>query len=434
MSVYELSNVISAFSDAGMFFLLFEAFLEHRKKLRSNAYVTGVICLGIALGVCNYFLMFQFVNVIAMMLLAGIVSLLYKGGLRSRVLAVIITPMIGLIVEVVVVYFVTFALQMSVEDMIHASDYHIFCVLASKITGLAICNVVRVQSRRKSLKLGRDFWLAFLLLFCSYLIVTFQLFEISYKLETAGYNTEILLSSLGLFLCTAFSLFLYERQSRQSAAIREQEQYEQQLKFQLKHLDDLLAKQNELRKFKHDIDNQMEGLRGYLQAGDTSGGLHHLDAITDRLKMITPAFNTGNPALDATLSAKKTLAEEQGIHFSTKLNLEENLPIAPEDICTIFGNALDNAIEACLSLDENQQKSIDISLVQLDTVLLCKIVNTAPEQTGNDLSTSKKDRENHGFGLANLRESLAKYDSTPEIEWQQGKFSLSFVLPLKNKT
>lgn len=149
---------------------------------------------------------------------------------------------------------------------------------------------------------------------------------------------------------------------------------------------------------------------------------------------ITPAFDTGNPALDATLSAKKTLAEEQSIHFSTKLNLEENLPIAPEDICTIFGNALDNAIEACLRLDEDQQKSIDISLVQLDTVLLCKISNTAPEQTGNDLSTSKKDSENHGFGLANLRESLTKYNSAPEIEWQQGKFSLSFVLPLQSES
>lgn len=431
MSVYELSNVISAFADAGMFFLLFEAFLEHRKNLRSNAYAISVICLGIALGVCNYFLMFQFVNVIVMMLLAGIASLLYKGSLRGRALAVIITAMIGLIAEVVVVYFVTFASGMSVEDMIHAPDYHIFCVLTSKITGLAICNVVRVQSRRKSLKLGRDFWLAFLLLFCSYLIVTFQLFRISYEIETAGYNTEILLSSLGLFLCIAFSLFLYERQS---AVIREKEQYEQQLKFQLKHLDDLLAKQNELRKFKHDIDNQMEGLRGYLKAEDASGGLHHLDAITDRLATITPAFDTGNPALDATLSAKKTLAEEQSIHFSTKLNLEENLPIAPEDICTIFGNALDNAIEACLRLDEDQQKSIDISLVQLDTVLLCKISNTAPEQTGNDLSTSKKDSENHGFGLANLRESLTKYNSAPEIEWQQGKFSLSFVLPLQSES
>ena len=434
MSVYEWSNVISAFADAGMFFLLFEAFLEHRKKLCTNAYAISVICLGIALGVCNYFLMFQFVNVVVMMLLAGIASFLYKGSLRSRVLAVIITAMIGLIAEVVVVYFVTFASGMSVEDMILAPDYHVFCVLASKITGLAICNVVRVQSRRKSLKLGRVFWLAFLLLFCSYLIVTFQLFRISYEIETAGYNTEILLSSLGLFLCIAFSLFLYERQSRQSAVIREKEQYEQQLKFQLKHLDDLLAKQNELRKFKHDIDNQMEGLRGYLQAEDASGGLHHLDAITDRLATITPAFDTGNPALDATLSAKKTLAEEQGIHYSTKLNLEENFPIAPEDICTIFGNALDNAIEACQRLDENQQKSIDISLVQLDTVLLCKIINTAPEQTGNDLSTSKKDTENHGFGIANLRESLAKYDSAPEMEWKEGSFSLSFILPLQSES
>lgn len=199
-------------------------------------------------------------------------------------------------------------------------------------------------------------------------------------------------------------------------------------------MDDLLAKQNELRKFKHDIDNQMEGLRGYLQAEDARGGLHHLDAITDRLATITPAFDTGNPALDATLSAKKTLAEEQGIHFSTKLNLEENLPIAPEDICTIFGNALDNAIEACLSLDENQQKSIDISLVQLDTVLLCKIINTALEKPASGFSTTKDDKDNHDFGLANLRESLAKYDSAPEIEWQQGKFSLSFVLPLKNRS
>ena len=434
MSVYEWANVISAFADAGMFFLLFEVFLERRKKFHFSVYAISVVGLGAVIGVCNFFLMFRFLNVIVMMLLAGIASFLYKGSLRNRLLVITLTPAIGLIVEVVVVYFVTFTLRMSVEDMIHSSEYHIFCVLASKITGLAICNVVRVQSRRKSFKLSRDFWLVFLLLFYSYLAVTFQLFRISYEIETAAYNIEILVSSIGLFICIAFSLFLYERQTSQSAAIREQEQYEQQLKYQLKHLDDLLAKQNELRKFKHDIDNQMEGLRGYLQAGDIRGGLHHLDAITDRLKTITPAFDTGNPALDATLSAKKTLAEEQGIHFTTRLNLEENLPIAPEDICTIFGNALDNAIEACLRLDDSQQKSIDVSLVQLDAVLLCKIINTAPEQTESDFSTSKKDKENHGFGIANLTESLAKYDSTPEIEWKEGRFSLSFTLPMQSES
>ncbi len=434
MSVYELSNVISAFADAGMFFLLFEAFLGRRAKMWAELYVIGFLCLSIAICVCNHFLMFDFLNVLGMMVLSGIASLLYVGSFWKRLIAITVTLLISLIIEVIVVNLISFFLHRSVEDMVRIADYRLFGVFASKISGLAICNIIRLQKKRSHQEIAKEFWLVFLLLYFSFLIVTFLLFRLSFALDVTTYNEEVIFCSLCLFLCIAFSLFLYERQSRQSAAIRGQEQYEQQLKFQLKHLNDLLAKQNELRKFKHDIDNQMEGLRGYLQAEDASGGLHHLDAITDRLKMITPAFNTGNPALDATLSAKKTLAEEQGIHFSTKLNLEENLPIAPEDICTIFGNALDNAIEACQRLDENQQKSIDISLVQLDTVLLCKISNTAPEQTGNDLSTSKKDTENHGFGIANLRESLAKYDSAPEIEWKEGSFSLSFILPLQSES
>ena len=73
-------------------------------------------------------------------------------------------------------------------------------------------------------------------------------------------------------------------------------------------------------------------------------------------------------------------------------------------------------------------------MVQLDNTLICKIVNTASEKPASGFSTTKDDKDNHGFGLANLRESLAKYDSVPEIEWQQGKFSLSFVLPLKNRS
>ena len=259
------------------------------------------------------------------------------------------------------------------------------------------------------------------------------MFRLPLSVETATTSAEAVFSSVGLLFSIGVSLYLYERQTAQSAAIQAQKHHELQMESQLKHLDDILAKQNELRSFKHDISNKMTALEGYLEAGDTHGALTFMRTLTYRLETIAPMLDTGNTALDATLSTKKTLAENKGIDFTMTIHVQENLPIAPEDICTIFGNALDNAIEACLRLDENQQKSIDISLVQLDTVLLCKIINTAPEQTGNDLSTSKKDTENHGFGLANLRESLAKYDSVPEIEWQQGKFSLSFVLPVKNK-
>ena len=74
---------------------------------------------------------------------------------------------------------------------------------------------------------------------------------------------------------------------------------------QLKHLDDILAKQNELRSFKHDISNKMTALEGYLEAGDTHGALTFMRTLTHRLETIAPMLDTGNTALDATLSTKK---------------------------------------------------------------------------------------------------------------------------------
>ena len=429
MSVYVLSNMVSAFADAGMFFLMFEAFLRRRNRLSIVAYIIGYLCLVTSIYICNYFLMYDFVNVLGMLVLAILASSLYLGNFWKRLLLIMVTSVLALIVEVIVVFLVSLFLHQPVEQMVRIAVYRLFGVLASKITGLAICNGIRIKKRRNDLEVSKEFWLAFLLLYFSFLSVTFLLFRLSYAVDAPNYNVEVVFCSLCLFLCIAFSLFLYERQASQSAALREKEQYEQQLKYQLRHLDDLLAKQNELRKFKHDIDHQMSGLRGYLQAGDAAGGLQHLDTITNRLTEITPDFDTGNIALDAILSTKKTLAEAQGIAFSAKLNIEEHLPIAPEDICTIFGNALDNAIEACQRLDDSQPKSIEVSMVQIDTTLLCKIINSAPEQTTSGLATTKQDKENHGFGIANLTESLAKYDSAPEIDWEQGQFILRFILP-----
>lgn len=217
--------------------------------------------------------------------------------------------------------------------------------------------------------------------------------------------------------------------TKQREQIRVQEQYEQHMKDQMNHLQDILAKQNELRKFKHDIFNKLGGLKGYLLANDVENGLTYLDTLTDQLQMMTPAFNTGNIALDATLSTKKALAESKGILFETELRVPKNLPIKPEDICVIFGNALDNAIEGCERVQDRKCR-ISVSLVQVHDHLLCDITNTATEPTHADLATSKEDTENHGFGLNNLKESLAKYDSEPEILWENGQFSLKFTLYL----
>lgn len=160
MSVYEWSNVISAFADAGMFFLLFEAFLERRKNLWIGIYVIGFLFLSIAICVCNYFLMFDFLNVLSMMVLSGIASLLYVDGFWKKLITITVTLMISLVIEVLVVVLISFFLHRSVEDMVQIADYRLFGVIASKISGLAICNIIRLQKKHKHQKITKEFWLA----------------------------------------------------------------------------------------------------------------------------------------------------------------------------------------------------------------------------------------------------------------------------------
>lgn len=101
--------------------------------------------------------------------------------------------------------------------------------------------------------------------------------------------------------------------------------------------------------------------------------------------------------------------------------------VEPIDMCVIFGNALDNAIEACDRMDETD-KNISITIICKDEAILCKVVNSAPKPVNSLLGTSKADKQNHGFGLENIKTTLAKYNANPTIERTDTEFTLKFVI------
>lgn len=121
------------------------------------------------------------------------------------------------------------------------------------------------------------------------------------------------------------------------------------------------------------------------------------------------------------------MAEQLGIAFDLRVQIAEQLAVDPVDLGIIFSNALDNAIEACARLDHGE-KCIRFQLVQQGEMLVCQIANTAPPPQDDRLTTSKPDKKNYGYGFANLTTALAKYGSAPEVVWEDGWFTLSFVL------
>lgn len=117
----------------------------------------------------------------------------------------------------------------------------------------------------------------------------------------------------------------------------------------------------------------------------------------------------------------------KNIEFDTKIQIPEDIFVDAIDICIIFGNALDNCIEACDKI-ENGPKKISVSIIYEDESLICKIVNTAIKSNSRFLHTTKSDNINHGFGIGNIESALEKYKNICRFKQSDTEFILSFVI------
>lgn len=427
MTVFDLGDLLTPLIEAVMFFLLFEAFLKRRDPVPLWGYGCGVLMLAGMIAVSNHFLLYSFANAIGITASAFIVSWLYQGAWWQRVLIVVLDSLIIGVTEMLTLYTIMFAFSIEVDEAIQISEYYFLGVLTSKILGLAVCNVIRIRRRVKRFQEDGAYWLMFLLLFAGSQAAVFLIFKLTHEVDTTAYNGMAVFAAFGLFFGTFFALYLYERLAQQSAALRMQEQYQRALRAQLKHQAELRLQQEALKAFKHDITNQLLVLDGYFACGDSAGGRRFLRTLLGSVEAAAPSVDTGNIALDAILSTKQAMAERLGIAFDLRVQIAESLAVDPVDLGIIFSNALDNAIEACARLDHGERR-IRFQLVQQGEMLVCQIANTAPSPQDDRLTTSKPDKENHGYGFANLTTALAKYGGTPEVVWEDGWFILSFVL------
>ena len=427
MTVFDLGDLLTPLIEAAMFFLLFEAFLKRRGGVPLWAYGLGIAALAGIIAVSNHFLLYSFANAVGITVSAFIVSWLYQGPWWQRILTAVLCSLIVGVTEMVVLYMIMFVFSIEANEAIQIPEYYFLGMLTSKILGLAICSVIRIRRRARRFQEDGAYWLMFVLLFASSQVAVFLIFKLTHEIGTTAYNGMAVVAACGLFFGTFFALYLYERLAQQSAELRMQEQYQRALRAQLKHQAELRLQQEALRAFRHDITNQLLVLDSYFACGDSAGGRRYLRTLLGNVEAAPPSVDTGNIALDAIISTKQAMAERLDIAFDLRVQIAEQLAVDPVDLGIIFSNALDNAIEACARLDHGE-KCICFQLVQQGQMLVCQIANTAPSPQDDRLTTSKPDKKNHGYGFANLTTALAKYGGAPEVVWEDGWFTLSFVL------
>lgn len=183
----------------------------------------------------------------------------------------------------------------------------------------------------------------------------------------------------------------------------------------------------------HDLKHQIEVLRN---ESDTESRNRWLDKIEEGIETYEMQNNTGNKILDTLLTSKRITAFEHGIEFSVVADGKILDFMDTMDVCSLFGNAIDNAIECEKKLSDKQQRIIHLTLSNQKKFLLFQVKNYCP-MTVNFRDrfpiTTKSDPQNHGFGLKSIKKVTSNYGGDLTIEHKDDWFTLKVIIPLPGK-
>lgn len=196
--------------------------------------------------------------------------------------------------------------------------------------------------------------------------------------------------------------------------------------------------QDKVKEIHHDIKNHMICIRDMCENNDVNNVINYIDNIEVGLKKYKnndDRSNTGNMVLDSILKNKKLLCQEKLIDFDIDMDFSKNDYMDMIDICIIFSNIIDNAIEACDKIkSKHLSKKIRIESKYIEEFCIIVIENTKINkviQKNNNFITSKKDKYIHGIGIRNVKSVVKKYFGELIIENYENKFILKIMIPYK---
>lgn len=198
---------------------------------------------------------------------------------------------------------------------------------------------------------------------------------------------------------------------------------------QIEHYRNIDKSYSMIKKYKHDMKNHLVCLNHLLNRQEIEKAKSYLEQISEGILKGEDIFDTGNYILDAIITEKSITAKSKGIKFTTSIMINKNIKIDPVDWCIIFGNALDNAIEACEKVEDNR-KFISLKLLSRSNTFIVKIINSSENDfiiEKKKYLTTKKNKEEHGIGMDNIRKSIEKYDGILNTRYEKSLFEISMV-------
>lgn len=248
-------------------------------------------------------------------------------------------------------------------------------------------------------------------------------------LDTAAYAVSMIYD---LFCCVF--VLLYEAEGQKEIRLQAEIRAEQRIRQQMKAEYELSRETIDIINRKsHDLKHQISALRLVDSPEEREASLQEVEQSVQLYDM---AVDTGDQVLDTVLTEKGLICRNEHIAWTCMAKAGGLDFISPVDLYTLLGNALDNAIESSRTIADQDRRVIRVTVRESHGAVFFQIENyyEQPLSVVNGLPrTTKKDAENHGFGLQSIRAITERYDGTMDIETEGGRFLLTILLPIPER-
>lgn len=271
-------------------------------------------------------------------------------------------------------------------------------------------------------------WILFLLLTAGLIDTVFKYYMVEHQLgkDSGGVFVAWKLFSMGsciLLLLVQFSLlqknFLSaEKQKLEELFYQKQQQYE------------IFKKNMELINIKcHDLKHWLQTMDGHIVREGA-------EEIQKALSIYDSMVSTGNETLDVILTEKKLFCEYNRIALFCIAEGERLDFLTKGEICSLFGNIVDNAVEAVLKVEDEEKRTISLLIRSKGDFLSIHEENYYEgelKRSSAGFETTKEDKNHHGFGLKSIRMIAENHHGNVSIHVNDGIFNINILFPLKIK-
>lgn len=404
-------------------------YTDNRQKI---AFVTVWIIAFIQMTITNYITEFEtFGSYIPMIIYACYAFLCLNGSIPLKIWFSILTHLI--------VTFTAILTNILLCNLIGYDPYKMITVFNStRVMGVIIAKIMQFYITRLLLRnkyknpISNYRWIAIIA------IPVVSVISLCALMKAALINNDIspyiLTGMVCIILANIMTYYFFTVMNKEYENTMKAKLLEQQNDVLKKSIADKDAFVKEMKAVRHDIKNQLLTIMQYADNGKITDIKEYVNMLThDYLPNVLNYINTNNMAFDAVINSKIAVCNQRKIFMEVNIKQGTNISIPPTEIAVLFGNLLDNAIEAATDTDE---KRITLSVQKNENYLVILVSNSIKSSVlefNRNLETSKPDKDMHGIGIKSIKNIVEKHNGMIQFYEEENEFCCHIMIDLKEE-